>query len=34
MDKTKIAQAPSVDTFKMVFETYDSLGKAANVLTR
>jgi ferredoxin len=34
MDKTKIAQAPSVDTFKMVFETYDSLGKAANALTR
>jgi epoxyqueuosine reductase len=33
MDKDKIAQAPSVATFKMVFETYDSLGKIANVLT-
>lgn len=33
MDKDKIAEAPSVATFKMVFETYDSLGKTANVLT-
>jgi epoxyqueuosine reductase len=33
MDKDKIAQAPSIATFKMVFETYDSLGKIANILT-
>lgn len=33
MDKEKIAKAPSVATFKMIFETYDSLGKTANVLT-
>jgi len=34
MDKDKIAKAPSIDTFRMVFETYDSLGKDANVLTK
>lgn len=34
MDKDKIDKAPSVDTFKMVFETYDSLGKNVNILTR
>jgi epoxyqueuosine reductase len=33
MDQSKIAKAPSVDTFKMVFETYDSLGKNVNALT-
>jgi len=33
MDKDKIAKAPSIDTFKMVFETYDSLGKNVNKLT-
>ena len=33
MDKNKIAKAPSVATFKMVFETYDSLGKTVNFLT-
>jgi ferredoxin len=34
MDKNKIAKAPSVATFKMVFETYDSLGKTINILTK
>ena len=34
MDKDKIDRAPSVATFRMVFETYDSLGKIVNVLTR
>jgi|GEM_PF-1056511 epoxyqueuosine reductase len=33
MDKDKIDKAPSVDTFRMVFETYDSLGKVMNTLT-
>ena len=33
MDQEKIARAPSLDTFKMVFETYDSLGKVVNLLT-
>ena len=33
MDKNKIAKAPSVATFKMVFETYDSLGKTVNILS-
>jgi epoxyqueuosine reductase len=33
MDKDKIAKAPSVDTFKMVMETYDSLSKTVNTLT-
>lgn len=33
MDKDRIAKAPSLATFKMVFETYDSLGKTVNVLT-
>jgi epoxyqueuosine reductase len=33
MDKDKIAKAPSVATFKMVFETYDALGKIVNALT-
>jgi len=33
MDKDKIDRAPSVATFRMVFETYDSLGKLVNTLT-
>ncbi|MFC1869064.1 4Fe-4S binding protein [Thermodesulfobacteriota bacterium] len=33
MDKDKIAKAPSLETFKMIFETYDSLGKIVNELT-
>ena len=33
MDKNKITKAPSVATFKMVFETYDSLGKTVNILS-
>ncbi len=33
MDKDKIDKAPSIATFKMVFETYDSLGRIANTLT-
>jgi ferredoxin len=33
MDRDSIARAPSVSTFRMVFETYDSLGKVINVLT-
>ncbi len=32
MDRDKINQAPSLETFKMVFETYDSLGKNVNEL--
>lgn len=34
MGKEAIAGAPSVATFKMVFETRDSLGKIINILTR
>jgi epoxyqueuosine reductase len=34
MDKEAIAKAPSVATFRMVFETYESLGKIINILTR
>lgn len=34
MDKDKIERAPSIDTFRMVFETYDALGKVVNILTR
>lgn len=33
MDKDKVAKAPSIDTFKMVMETYDSLSKTVNALT-
>lgn len=33
MDKDRIAKAPSVDTFEMVMETYDSLSKTVNTLT-
>jgi len=33
MDNDKIAKAPSVDTFKMVMGTYDSLSKTVNALT-
>lgn len=33
MDRDKIARAPSLSTFRMVFRTYDSLGKIVNVLT-
>lgn len=33
MDKDKIAQAPSLATFKMVFQTYDALGITVNILT-
>lgn len=32
MDREKINQAPSVETFEMVFGTYDSLGKDVNAL--
>ena len=33
MPKDKIDKAPSIATFKMVFESYDSLGKIINELT-
>ena len=33
MDKQAISKAPGVETFKTVFETYDSLGIATNKLT-
>jgi len=33
MDKKSISKAPSLETFKTVFETYDSLGIATNKLT-
>jgi ferredoxin len=33
MDRSKIAKAPSLSTFKMVFQTYDELGIATNKLT-
>jgi epoxyqueuosine reductase len=32
MDKGNISKAPSIATFKTVFETYDSLGKIVNIL--
>jgi len=32
MDKVAISKAPSLETFKMVFQTYDSLGIATNKL--
>lgn len=33
MDKDAISQAPSVETFKMVMSTYDTLGITTNLLT-
>ena len=33
MDKDKVAKAPSIATFKMVFESYNSLSKIVNDLT-
>jgi len=33
MDKNSISKAPSIDTFKTVFETYDTLGILTNKLT-
>lgn len=33
MDKTAIMKAPSVETFKMVMSTYDTLGRTTNLLT-
>ena len=33
MDKDKIAKAPSIETFKTVFETYDTLGIITNKIT-
>jgi len=33
MDKEKIAKAPSIETFRTVFETYDTLGIVTNKLT-
>ncbi len=33
MDKDSIMKAPSVETFKMVMSTYDTLGKSTNLLT-
>ena len=34
MDKESISEAPSIGTFKTVFETYDSLGIITNKLTK
>lgn len=33
MDKTSVMKAPSLETFKMVMSTYDTLGKTTNFLT-
>ena len=33
MDKVAISKAPSIETFKIVFETYDTLGIVTNKLT-